>query len=548
MSDRARSSSADNSVFSPLHQPLFRALWIASLVSNIGSWMQEVGAGWLMTSLTTSPTLIGLLETAMTLPIFLLSLPAGALADILDKRRILVLTQAWMLLLAFVMGVVALSGGMTPMLLLALTFVMGVGAAMNGPAWQAILPEITTKDRLPSAVALGSVGFNVARAVGPALGGIIVAAIGSWAVFILNGISFLGVIVVLMNWRRQHRESVLPAERIIGAIRAGLRYARFSPALQNVLVRTAAFILFGSAMWATLPYIVRHEMGRTSVDYGLFIGMFGTGAVAGAAALTKLRKSLSVDSMVRFATLLFSGLLFTLAFAKISVAISCAMVIGGMAWMVLMSSLNLAAQMASPAWVRARAMAIYILVFFGGFAGGAALWGIITTRAGTTIALSLAATGGIIAMVTTFKYKLAVDSSIDLSPSMHWAEPVLAAEPHPDRGPVLITVEYRVTQEHMNDFSKAVHALSRIRRRDGAVQWGIYNDVSEPERYVETFVVESWIEHMRQHERITVADREIESHVHSFHVGPQPPSVSHFIYTTETSAQPVLQERDKEYK
>lgn len=517
------------SAFRLLKQPLFRALWIASLASNMGTWMHEVGAGWMMTSLTTSPTLIALLETALTLPIFLFSLPAGALADILDRRRILMATQAWMLVVAGLMAITALSGKMTPGLLLTLTFVLNIGAAMNGPAWQAILQEIVGRSELPSAVALGSVGFNVARAFGPALGGFLIAALGPWATFMLNSVSFLGVVIVLYRWRREHRESILPAERIVGAIRAGLRYVRYAPRLQAVLVRTATFIFFGSAMWATLPYIVRHEMGLSPVDYGVFIGLFGIGAVVGTGVMSKLQQRLTVEALVRLATVLFSCLLATLGFFQVYAAVSTAMFFGGIAWMILMSSLNLGAQLSAPSWVRARAMAIYILVFFGGFAAGSALWGVLSTEAGTTTALAIAAAGALVGMVTTTRFKLATDGNIDLSPSMHWVEPSLALELNPEDGPVIVTVEYRIDEEDAKEFSRAIHTLSRIRRRDGAIQWGIFRDVADAKRYVEHFVVESWAEHLRQHERVTVADREIEQRVHAFHQGNALPKVEHFI-------------------
>lgn len=512
---------------------MFRALWIASLVSNIGTWMQEVGGGWLMASLTSSPTLIGLFETALTFPIFILSLPAGAIADILDKRRILIATQTWMTIFAALMGVIILVGGMTPELLLALTFVLSIGSAVNGPPWQAILPEIVEREELPSAVALSSVGFNLARAIGPALAGAIIVVLGPWATFILNAISFLGVIIVLYRWKREHRASVLPAERMMSAITAGVRYARHAPMLQAVLVRTLSFILFGSAMWALLPFIAQYELKTDSVGYGTLIALFGVGAVLGAGVLTKVRVRLSVDVLVRVATILFVFLLLTLAIATGFVVVGCAMVIGGGAWMILMSSLNLAAQIATPPWVRARAMAIYILVFFGGFAGGAALWGVLAALKGTTVSMLSASFGAVMGLVLTARFKLVTDTNIDHTPSMHWAEPAIAVEPQPEQGPVMVTVEYFIDPAEAKEFSRAIHTLSRIRRRDGAMQWGIFNDVADARRYVETFVVESWIEHMRQHERVTITDKAAEELVHKFHKGDSSPKVEHLIYKDE---------------
>jgi MFS family permease/quinol monooxygenase YgiN len=495
--------------------------------------MQEVGGGWLMASLTNSPTLIGLLETALTLPIFLLSLPAGALADILDKRRILIATQMWMALFAAVMGIVSFYGGMTPGLLLVLTFVMSVGSAVNGPPWQAILPEIVVREQMPSAVALGSVGFNLARAIGPALGGVIIVALGPWATFTLNAISFVGVVFVLYRWKREHHTSMLPAERIMSAMRAGIRYARNAPVLQAVLVRTATFIFFGSAMWALLPFIAQHELKTDSLGYGTLIALFGIGAVLGAGVLTKIQQRISVDMLVRASTILFVVLLLTLAFAKMFALICCAMLVGGGAWMIVMSSFNLSAQLATPPWVRARAMAIYILVFFGGFAGGAAIWGILATQTSSTVALSSAGVGAIIGLFATVRFKLVTDTSIDHTPSMHWAEPTIVVEPQPEHGPVMVTVEYRIRDKDVKEFSKAIHELSRVRKRDGAIQWGVFQDIADPERFVEHFIVESWAEHMRQHERVTLVDQSLEKRVHAFHKGTSLPSVKHFIYVDE---------------
>jgi MFS family permease len=522
-----------SSITTPLHRPLFRALWIASIVSNIGTWMQEVGEGWLMTSLTTSPTIIALLETAVTLPVFLLSLPAGALADILDRRRILIFTQTWMLVAAAVMSALAFAGLMTPWILLLMTFTLSLGVALNGPAWQAIIPELVDRTDLPSAIALGSVGFNVARAVGPAIGGLIIAASGPWAVFMLNAASFLGVIIVLYRWEREHHESILPAERMIGAIRAGVRYVRHAPSLQAVLARTLIFIFFASGMWATLPYIARHEMNLTSLQFGLFMTALGMGAVTGAAVMGSLRSVVTPDRMVRGATVVFALLLLTLGNVRMFGILLIAMLMGGIAWMILMSSLNTAAQIASPEWVRARSMALYILVFMGSFAGGSAVWGLVASHSGVRLALSLASVGAAAGVFAPKRFSLSSVDKTDLAPSMHWADPVIAVEPSPEHGPVLITIEYRVKEANIPSFSKAIHALSSVRRRDGAVQWGIFKDVSDPQRFVEHFIVESWGEHLRQHERVTVADREVEDRVRAFHDSGGEPQVSHFIYADE---------------
>ena len=286
------------SVWSPLRQPVFRALWIATVASNIGTWMHDVGAGWLMTSLAPSPLMVALVQVATNLPVFLLALPAGALADVVDRRRLLLVTQSWMLAAAVALGSLTIAGVTTPWVLLSLTFVLALGAAINAPAWQTITPELVSRQELPAAITLSGVGINAARAVGPARAGLIIAATNPGVVFLLNGVSFLGIIVVLYHWRRPPQESVLPAERFIGAMRAGMRYVRHAPALQAVLIRAGAFILFGSVLWALLPGLARFELAQGPSGYGILLGSLGLGAVAGAAILPRTRQKVSGDKLV----------------------------------------------------------------------------------------------------------------------------------------------------------------------------------------------------------------------------------------------------------
>jgi MFS family permease len=516
------------SAWSPLRQPLFRALWIATVASNVGTWMQNVGAVWLMTSLTSAPLFVALVQTATSLPVFLVGLAAGALADVVDRRRLLLFTQGWMLAATALLGALTLAGVVTPWVVLGFTFLIGLGAALNGPAWQAITPELVPREELPAAVALGGVGFNLARAVGPALGGAVVAAAGAGMAFLLNAVSFLGVMLVLYCWRREPETSTLPGERVLGAVRAGLRYVRYAPALPAVLVRAGLFILCGSALWALLPLVARHRLGLGPGGYGLLLGGLGVGAVAGAALLPGIRRRVTLDRLVSGASLLFAAVTVVLAYAPSFVLLSAAMIVGGATWMGVMSSLNVAAQMAAPAWVRARALGVYLLVFQGGFAAGSALWGGVAARAGEPTALACAAVGLVVGLVATRRYPLA-DEEFDLTPSMHWPEPVVAREPDPEQGPVLITVEYWVAPEQSWEFVRAMREVRRIRRRDGAMRWGLFYDVAEPRRFVETFLVESWAEHLRQHERVTAADRAAEERARAFHRGESPPIVSHLI-------------------
>ena len=517
------------SPWSPLRQPVFRALWIASVVSNVGTWMQNVGAAWLMTLLTPSPMVVALVQAATSLPVFLVALPAGALADVVDRRRLLLLTQGWMLLAAAALGVATLLGAMTPMILLGLTFALGLGAAMNGPAWQAIVPELVPPAELQEAVALNGAGFNVARAVGPALGGVIVAAAGPGAVFLLNAASFIVVLFVIYRWQRESRVSRLPPEHVIGAIRAGIRYVRHAPPLQVVLVRSGAFILCGAALWALLPLVARDQLGLGAVGYGMLLGCLGIGAILGSAILPKIKAKLSLDALVAAATVLFGGITLVLAYARDVYVVGAALVAGGAAWIALMASFNAAAQKTAPAWVRGRALAVYLLVFQGGTAAGSIVWGAVAARLGIPTTLLLAAVGLMAGLTVATRYRLARGEKVDLTPSLHWPEPHIQVEPQPDHGPVLVVIDYLIEPERSHAFKQAMRQMRQQRLRDGAMRWGLFNDPASPTRYVETFLVESWAEHMRQHERATVADHEAEEVSRAFHIGDQPPVVAHFI-------------------
>lgn len=520
----------NNSPIHPLRQPLFRSLWIASIASNIGTWMQNVGGAWLMTSLTPSPLMVALMQTATSLPVFLVGLPAGALADIVDRRRLLLFWQTWMLVAAALLGILTLFGATTPGILLGLTFALGLGSAMNAPAWQAIVPELVSRAQLTTAVTLNSAGFNVARAVGPALGGIIVAAASPAAVFLLNAASFLGVIAVIYFWQRQPRKSALPAERIVGAIRAGLRYMHHEPALRAVLVRTAVFIFSASGLWALLPLVAKKELKLGSFGYGVLLGCLGIGAVIGAFLLPKVRRKLSTHNLIIAATIIFALATLALAYVRNLGLVGAALMMGGLAWTTTMSSLNASTQLAVAPWVQARSLGFYQLVFQGGLASGSVVWGIIAERWGNSVALSGAALGLIVGLLAAIRYRLIAGEKLDLSPSLHWGEPIVLIDVQLEHGPVLITIEYRIDPEKGQDFTDAIHALSHVRLRDGAIRWSIWRDTADPGRYVETYVLESWGEHLRQHQRFTVSDRVCENKVRSFHIGEKPPIVSHLIY------------------
>ncbi len=387
-----RSSSA----WAPLRKPLFRALWISSLTSSIGTWMHEVGAAWLMTSLTLSPMMVALLHTAASLPMFLLALPAGAIADMLDRRKILLFTQGWMLASAAVLCVVTALGVITPWLLLILTFALGVGAAMNAPAWQSTIPEFVPAANIPAAVALTGLGLNLARAVGPAIGGAIVKGVGAWAVFLLNAASFLGVIVVLFCWRGTSEQKPSPASPVMSNIGEGIQYALHEPGLRAVLVRVSLFVPFASALWALVPLLARHDLALNCSDYGALFGCLGIGSVMGALFLPKLRCHFATDTLVGSATILFAAATAALAEVRHFGLLCLVLMVGGMAWITLMSAFNVATQMAVPSWIRARARALYLLVFHGCMTVGGVFWGVLTEHAGVSASLLGAAAGMVV--------------------------------------------------------------------------------------------------------------------------------------------------------
>ena len=376
------------SALAPLREPPFRSLWIAAVVSYTGSWMQNIATGWLMTSLTRSPVWVALVQVALSLPVFLIALPAGALADMVDRRKFLLFTQASMVGAATVLGVLTVTGAVTPQLLLIFTFVLGAGAVMNEPAWQSLMPDLVPQAKLPSAVALNSAGFNIARAVGPALGGLVIAMAGSGTAFLLNAVSFFGVILFLYRWKPAAREPGQPAITFSGAISIGLRYARQERRIGAVLARTFAFSLFASAFWALLPLIASKFGAR---GYGAMLAFFGLGALAGALALARAQRNLSRDAVAIAATLIFAVAMFVLGRADKLILADIAAAAAGLAYISLLATLNVVAQSACAAWVRARVMSMYVLVLQGGLALGSALWGVIASRAGVQFSLTLAA-------------------------------------------------------------------------------------------------------------------------------------------------------------
>ena len=403
------------SALAPLREPLFRSLWLAAVISYTGTWMQNVGEGWLMTQLTMSPLMVSLVQAASTLPVFLVILPAGALADMVDRRHLLLITQAWMVGASALLGVLTLLGHITPWVLLGFTFLLGLGAVMNDPAWQAITPEIVCAENHPPAVALNSVGFNVARAIGPALGGLVIVATSSGVAFLMNAASFFGVIFFLYRWKRVPLGPP-PTERMLESMRAGFRYIRSAPVVHCVLVRTGAFSIAASALLALLPIIARRSE-QAATGYGLLLGSFGLGALAGAAVLSRLRAYFSVDRLVAAAVVVFALMTFAAGNTHVFPWLLLILFTSGAAWIGILACLNVAAQTMSPPWMRARALSAYLFVLQGGMALGSAAWGALATKYGVAATMLASALALILGLATVRKYPLS-SRELDLAPSV----------------------------------------------------------------------------------------------------------------------------------
>ncbi len=517
------------SLWRPLRVPTFRNLLIADVVSDIGTFMQSVGAAWLMVSLHAGPIYVALTQTASSLPYFLLALPAGSAGDILDRRRLILATESWMTIVALVIAAFTITGHMSPWLLLALTFALSAGDAFETPTWRAILPELVTKDDLASASALNGIEFNLARAVGPALAGLVIAAAGIATAFVVNFVSFFGVILVVAKWKRPIDKRILPPETFAGATVAALRYVRHSPSILTVLVRASFVMFFSSALFALLPTVAR-SVNESAIGYGLLLGCFGAGAIVGALLMQPARVRWSTEVIVSSGVAILGLVIAAMGGLHSLSTLAPVLLIGGAAWVVFISLINALVQTLAPDWVRARVLAIFILVYQGSFALGTATWGAVAERAGIGIALVSAGIGTAATVVLVLFTRLP-ESTADQSPWNHWRMPIAVKEDASEleRGPMLVTVEYSVIPAMKTEFVEAIHQYARIRRRDGAYRWGIYRDTEATDRYVEVFLVHSWAEHLRQHERQTRADQELELRLQSYVVSD--PTVHHLLYT-----------------
>lgn len=527
----SRTAAQPASSVAPLRNRTFAVLWIATVLGNTGSFMRDVASGWLMTDLSASPAAIAMIQVAGTLPIFLFAIPAGVLADILDRRKFLLGIQ---LLLGFVSGTLMLlsfMGWLTVGSLIALTFVGGIGTALMSPTWQSIVPDLVPRNELRSAVALNSLGVNVARSIGPAAGGFMLATFGAAATYGLDVVSYVIVIAALVWWRAPIRQITALSETFAGGFRAGIRYARASRDLHRMMFRALMYFGFASCVWALLPLIARELLAGSAGLYGLLLGAVGVGAILGAFVLPQLRSRLDNDKVLLLAALLTAAIMAGIAFAPPRLLSLLCMVLLGAAWIAALTTLSATTQAILPNWVRGRGLAVYLTVFNGAAAAGSLSWGLVAQQLGLEPTLFLSAGGLAIAAVWALRYRLP-SMELDLMPSNHWPEPLVhAASPH-ERGPAMVLVHYRIRAEDRAAFLDLLGQLSEERRRDGAHAWGVTEDAADAAHLVEWFVLASWAEHLRQHTRVTRADAELQERLRAYHISSDPPVVEHLLGLT----------------
>lgn len=524
----------------PLSIPVFRAVWVASMASNFGGLIQSVGAAWLMTSLTSSSQMVALVQASTALPILLLSLWSGAVADNLDRRRVMLAAQGFMLLVSVILAIVAFAGWISPWLLLVFTFLIGCGAAMNGPAWQASVGDMVPRAALPGAVALNSMGFNIARSVGPAIGGAIVAAAGAAAAFAVNAVSYIGLIAVLARWKPAHAERVLPRETLGHAMIAGVRYVRLSPDIRTVLLRALIFGLGASAVPAMMPLVARDVIVGDSLTYGVLLGAFGIGAVGGGLLVRRLRDTMSVEAIVRAAA---SALVLGSAVTGLSGTMLLtvpALALAGAGWVLALSTFNVTVQLSAPRWVVARALSLYQMAAFGGMAGGAVLFGGIADTVGVQTALLVAA--GVQALTILLGFMLPLPAARDLNLALRaWTEPETAVSVDDRSGPVVVTIAYRIAPGTIPRFLNVMHERRRIRRRDGARHWTLLRDLGDPETWIERYHVATWLDYVRHNQRRTHEDAQNTRDILALHIGPAKPVV-HRMIERQTSVLPGMRD------
>ncbi|MGY1457995.1 MFS transporter [Luteimonas sp. A534] len=517
------------SALSAMRYPIFRRVWFASASSNFGGMIQSVGASWLMLSIAQSADMVALVQASVALPVMLFSLVAGAMADNFDRRKMMLGAQLFMLLVSVALALCAWSGLITPWLLLLFTFLIGCGAAFNAPAWQASVGDMVPRAELPGAVAINSMGFNIARSVGPAIGGAIVAAAGAAAAFAINAVSYIALIVVLARWRPAPNPRQLPREALGGAIAAGVRYVAMSPAIRIVLGRSAVFGLGASAVMALMPLVAKDLIAGGPLTYGLLLGAFGMGAIAGAMGSARLREMLSTEGLVRCACIAFAVAAAGTAMSTLLLLTMAALMLGGAAWVLALSTFNVTVQLSTPRWVVARALSLYQMAAFGGMALGSWLWGFVADHGDVRTALLAAALVMVACALLGLWLPLAKLTELNLDPLRRWQEPATAVPVQPRTGPVVITIEYMIDEGDVLEFLGAMAERRRIRRRDGARNWRVLRDLADPKVWIERYETSTWLEYIRHNSRLTHDDATIPAHLRALHRGPDAPRVRRMI-------------------
>ncbi|MEK8050272.1 MFS transporter [Ideonella sp. DXS22W] len=515
----------------PLGGPVFRSLWFTWAAANLTMWMNDVAAAWLMTSLTTSPVMVALVQTASTLPVFVLGLPSGALADILDRRRYYAATQMWVAAVALVLATLSLLGGMTPALLLALTFANGIGLALRWPVFSAIVPSVVTRQELPSALALNGISMNLARVVGPMIAGALLTVMaGGAAVFVLNAVLAVAASWLILRWKSQPQTSALPGERFVGAMRVGVQHVAQNPRMRIVLLRIFTFFLQVASLSALLPLVALRLPGAGPATFTVLLAALGGGAIVAALCFPALRARFGRDAFVRAGTVMHAALSVAVVFAPNLWLALPAMMLLGMAWISTANTLSVAAQMALPDWVRARGMSTYQMALMGGSAAGSMIWGWVASHSSVNTAVVAAAIAGPLFLLATRRLSVEGGAEMDHTPAAvaGVAEaPVIPIE-H-DEGPVMVTVEYFIDPARADDFARVMQDTRAARRRQGVLSWGLFRDTAVPGRYLEYFVDESWTEHLRRQERFTAADRDLREQRLAFHLRPEVPRVQRYL-------------------
>jgi MFS family permease len=527
--DRIPESPAEPTALSPMRYPVFRAVWSANILASIGAQLQSVGAAWLMISIAQSAGMVALVQASIALPVMLLSLAAGALADNRDRRLVMLGTQIFMLAVSVVLALVTWAGLVTPWLLLLFTFLIGCGAAFNAPAWQASVGDMVPRTELPGAVALNSVGFNIARSVGPAIGGAIVAAAGAAAAFAINAASYVALVVVLAGWRPVRSPSMLPRESLGAAMAAGVRYVSMSPAIRIVLLRSAIFGAGSSGLMALMPLVAKELLGGGPLVYGLMLGAFGIGAVTGAIGAARLRRAYSTETIVRVACIAFAVAAAVSGLSRHLPATMAGLLLAGAGWVLALATFNVAVQLSAPRWVVARALSLYQMAAFGGIAGGSWLWGVLAER--ESITFSLLACAAVLFGCAAFGAwrPLAQSEDLDLDPLRLWQEPQTVVPVGPRTGPVVVTIEYVIREEDEVQFLTAMSERRRIRLRDGALNWRLLRDLSDPKVWIERYETPTWLDYLRLNNRMTRNDAVVPESLRALHRGPDAPRVRRML-------------------